>query len=97
MIINECKTIEDVRSNIDRIDKQIVALISERSNYVKQAAQFKKDSDAVKAPQRVEQVIEKVRKISIEQELNPDIIEAVYRTMISCFIEYELQEHKKLP
>ncbi len=89
----KCENIEEVRINIDRVDRQIVKLISERSGYVKQAALFKKDVDAVKAPQRVEQVIEKVRKISIEHELNPDIAESIYRTMISCFIDFELKEH----
>lgn len=89
----KCDTIEEVRINIDRVDRQIVKLISERSGYVKQAALFKKDVDAVKAPQRVEQVIEKVRKISIEHGLNPDIAESIYRTMISCFIDFELKEY----
>ena len=96
MKINECKSIEEVRLNINRLDDEIVKLISERSQYVKQAAKFKTNTDSVKAPKRVEQVIEKVRKISIDQDMNPDIVEKVYRTMISCFINYELQEHKKI-
>ena len=55
-----CASIEEVRSNIDRIDRQIVALLAERGIFVKQAARFKKTTDDVKAPQRVEQVIAKV-------------------------------------
>ena len=96
MKINQCKNIGEIRSNIDRIDNEIVKLISERSQYVKQAAKFKTNTDAVKAPKRVEQVIEKVRGISLDQDINPDIVEKVYRTMISNFINYELQEHEKL-
>jgi len=92
----KCENIEEVRINIDRVDRQIVKLISERSGYVKQAALFKNDVDAVKAPQRVEQVIDKIQKIqkiAIKYELNPDIAESIYRTMISCFIDFELKEH----
>ena len=52
--VENCDSIEEVRANIDRIDYQIVALLAERGGYVKQAARFKKTTDDVKAPQRVE-------------------------------------------
>jgi len=38
----DCKTIEEVRENINRIDREIVELISQRSRYVEQAVKFKK-------------------------------------------------------
>ncbi|HZD59107.1 MAG TPA: chorismate mutase, partial [Anaerolineae bacterium] len=61
-----CTSIDEIRQNIDKIDREIVKLISERSGYVKQAAQFKKDIEDVKAPKRVEEVIVKVRDLAIE-------------------------------
>jgi isochorismate pyruvate lyase len=60
MAVN-CDSLGQVREKIDGLDRQIVGLIAERGAYVSQAARFKKDSDAVRAPQRVEQVIGKVR------------------------------------
>ena len=92
----KCKNIEEVRENIDRIDRQIVKLIAERSAYVAQAANFKKTSDDVKAPQRVEKVINKVRVLASDNGANPDIVENIYREMISSFINFELLEHEKL-
>jgi isochorismate pyruvate lyase len=89
-------SIEEVRTQIDRIDRQIVALIGERGNYVKQAAKFKKTTDDVKAPQRVEQVIAKVTSLSREFGANPSVTEQVYRAMISAFIAAELAEHAAL-
>ena len=91
-----CASIEEVRSNIDRIDRQIVALLAERGNFVKQAARFKKTTDDVKAPQRVEQVIAKVTALSQELGANPTVTEQVYRAMISGFINAELTEHTAL-
>ena len=81
-----CTSIEEVRLNIDRIDRQIVALLAEREIFVKQAARFKKTTDDVKAPQRVEQVIAKVTALSQELGANPSVTEQVYRAMISGFI-----------
>ncbi|MGE8101811.1 chorismate mutase [Pseudomonas fluorescens] len=91
-----CCSLEEVRDNIDRLDRLIVSLLAERGAYVSQAARFKKDSDAVKAPQRVEQVIAKVRALSEEVGANPQVIEQMYRAMIAAFIEQELAEHAHL-
>ncbi|MBI1987817.1 MAG: chorismate mutase [Nitrospinae bacterium] len=91
-----CSSIEEVRANIDRIDRLIVKLLAERGGYVKQAAQFKKTIDDVKASQRVEQVISKVRALSQELGANLSVTEQVYRAMISAFIEAELAEHAAL-
>lgn len=38
----QCKDIDDVRKNIDRIDKEIIKLTAERGNFVRQASNFKK-------------------------------------------------------
>jgi len=91
----DCKTIEEVRENIDRIDREIVELISQRSRYVGQAAKFKKSMQDVKAPARVEEIILKVRGLAVENHLDPDIMEKIYRTMIACFIDYELKAYKR--
>ena len=91
-----CTSIEEIRTNIDRIDRQIVTLLAERGSYVKQAVRFKKTTDDVKAPQRVEQVIAKVTALSQELGANPSVTEQVYRAMISGFINAELAEHAAL-
>lgn len=92
----KCRNLNEVRENIDRIDKEIVKLVAERGIYVSQAANFKKDSEDVKAPQRVEKVISKVRSLANDYDLNPYIIERVYREMINCFINAELTEYEHI-
>lgn len=93
MTIAECSSIEDVRDNIDRIDRKIVTLLAERGAYVKRAAAFKQTTDDVRAPQRVEQVIAKVTALADELHANAAVTEQVYRAMIAGFIEAELAEH----
>jgi isochorismate pyruvate lyase len=96
MTIEPCTSLDQVRTNIDRLDRQIVALIAERGGYVKQAAKFKKTTDDVKAPRRVELVVSKVKALSGELGANPAVTEQVYRAMIAAFIEAELKEHAAL-
>lgn len=90
-----CHSLDEVRSNIDRIDKELIRLISERSTFVNQAAQFKKTESEVEAPKRVEQVITKVRDLAQKENLDPDIAESIYRAMITAFIQQEKSKLKE--
>jgi isochorismate pyruvate lyase len=84
-----CATLGEVRDNIDRIDREIVRAMAERSKYVHEAARFKKSAAEVEAPQRVEQVVQKARALAAEDGLPPEVAEATYRAMIRAFTEYE--------
>ena len=92
----ECNSIEEVRNNINNIDEQIVKLIALRGHFVNQAAKFKKDTNSVKAPKRVEEVINKVKDLAKSTSANEEILENVYRTMINSFIKAEMKEFEKL-
>ena len=92
--ITPCTSIDEVRYHIDRIDRDIVALIARRGAYVAQAAGFKKDDKEVKAPQRVAQIIDKVRNLAAQSGADPDIVEKIYQAMISEFIRAELAQHQ---
>lgn len=91
----ECKSLEEVRANIDKIDDGIIKLIAERTDYVRQAAKFKTNTNGVKAPDRVEAVIRKVRGEAEKNGADADMLEALYREMISGFIIMETHEFEK--
>lgn len=90
-----CQNLEEVRSNIDRIDDAIIKLIAERGDYVAQASKFKKNEDGVRDTSRVEKVIQKVREKAELYGASPDMVEALYREMISRFINMEMSEFHK--
>jgi len=87
-------SLHDVRSQIDAIDAELVETLAAREALVRQAAAFKVDEQAVRAPDRVEEVITKVRSLAVELGASPDVVERVYRAMIGAFIELELTEHR---
>lgn len=92
----ECKNLEEIRSNIDRIDDEIIRLIAERTGYVKQAAKFKTNTDGVKAPDRVEAVIRKIRERAEKYGADADMAESLYREMIARFVNMEMAEFRSL-
>jgi isochorismate pyruvate lyase len=90
-----CQTLGEVRDNIDRLDRQIIAAMAERGKYVAEAGRFKKDPSAVSAPARVEAIVARVRKMAEEDGLAPDVAEKSYRAMIAAFEDYERAEWVK--
>lgn len=83
-------TLHDVRAAIDSLDGQIVELIANRQRWVEAAGALKSDEQAVRAPDRVEQVISKVRGLAFEHGASPEVVEAAYRALIAAFIKHEL-------
>lgn len=53
---------------------------------------FKKSIQDVQSPERVEQIIQKVRAQALELGIDPDLVEQLYRAMIQQFIQRELKE-----
>ncbi|MHA1599477.1 MAG: chorismate mutase [Alphaproteobacteria bacterium] len=94
--VEPCRTMADVRCHIDRIDREIVALLAEREGYVRQAARIKPGREDIVDRSRIEEVIGKVRGYAQEQGLEPDLVDAVYRLMIDRFIALETAEFDRL-
>lgn len=84
-------TLDEVRQEIDRVDREIVRLIAERGGYVHQVVNFKKAAEDIVVPKREEQVVSKVRKYAGELGVSPEVVEAVYRTMMAEFVKEELK------
>ena len=91
----QCENIQDIRVEIDNIDKKIINLLGTRYNYVKAASKFKKNEENVRADDRVKKMIEKRREWAESEGLSPDIVENIYRTLVNYFISEELNEWRK--
>ncbi len=76
-MVVHCETLDEVRANIDRLDRQIVALIAERGKYVEQAARFKATPDAVFDEARFNQIISKVRALANDAGTSVDVVEMI--------------------
>ncbi|MGK5683898.1 chorismate mutase [Actinoplanes sp. URMC 104] len=92
--MSDPESLAEVRSRIDDLDTQIVALLARRQKLVEAAAGFKRDEHAVRAPDRVERVIAAVRAEATAAGLDAAVAEAVWRAMITAFTELELTRHR---
>ncbi len=85
------ETMADVRYEIDRLDRLLVAIIKERQSFMDAAARIKGERGAVHDRARIEDVIAKVKACAVEAGLSPAIAEPVWRTMIERCIAYEFE------
>ncbi len=94
MEIKNCKSLDEVREEIDKVDIEIIKLIATRKNYVKQAAKFKHSVDEVKAKDRVDDVLNRVRHQALSLSLSPNLIAEIYQRMIDDMVETEIAQFR---
>ncbi|HIC44131.1 MAG TPA: chorismate mutase [Sulfurimonas sp.] len=92
--MKDCNNLNEVRIEIDILDDEIVTLIAKRNAYIHQAVKFKQSVEEVKAQERVDQVIQQVRKKAISLEMSANMIEELYRRLIDSMVESEIAEFR---
>ena len=91
MAARDCKTLPEVRANIDRIDRDLIGLLAERAAFVRRAGELKATREAIVDRARIEEIIAEVRRRSEDLGMEADVAEAVFRAMIDRFIAFEHQ------
>lgn len=94
MQTKKCNSLEEVRQEIDTLDDHIVEFIGARNSYIKQAAKFKNTVDEVKAPERISEIMSRVRHKALTLGMSPNLIEEIYTIMINEMVESEIAEFR---
>ena len=92
--MRKCNSLEEVRIEVDKLDTQLVEIISERSHLIHQAASFKNSVEEVKSPDRIEFIIQRGRHKAIELGINPNMVTELFRIMIEEMVEMEISEFR---
>lgn len=79
-----------LRREIDVLDSELVSLLSKRQRCVERVIAIKRAENLpARIPERIDQVLERVRTLAQTEKLDPDLAVAVWREMIEQFIAYE--------
>jgi len=87
----ECRSLEEIREGMDRLDREIIAILARRVAYVKAAARFKTSAAAVAAPDRVQKVLDTRREWAEAAGLDGEVVRGLYRDIVT----YCVSEEKK--
>ncbi len=89
---HECHDMPALRDEIDALDRRLVALLVERAGYIDRAIELKQINGwPARIPDRVEEVVGKVRQEAEVQGLDPQLVETLWRKLIDWSIAREAQ------
>ena len=92
----KCKSIEEVREQIDIIDFELIELFAKRYEYVKEIVKFKeKSEDAIIASERKKHVIEQRSKWASQLGLDQEAYAKFFTYLIEHNISKELEIFEK--
>ena len=86
----DCETLDEIRLQIDRLDRSLITTIGRRQEYVHAAARFKRSQEQVHAHERQRSMVAARRLWAENEGVDPDLIEALFRTMVDHFIKAEM-------
>ena len=85
----ECQTKEEIRAEIDRIDTELVALLAERFGFVRRMAELKRSPSDAYDEDRIEAVLNLVRREAEKEGLDVELADALWRKLIDWNIAFE--------
>ena len=85
-----CTTMAEVRTGVDDVDRQIVALIARRFGYMDAAARIKPDRSAVRDEWRKADVKAKVDTAAVDAGVDEALMSRLYEDLIETSIAYEM-------
>ena len=80
---------QDIRAQIDALDKRLVAILAERQKLIAAAGKVKPSRDTVRDEARIEEVVQLVLAEAEKSGLAREIAEPVWRQLIESSIAYE--------
>ncbi|WP_293573352.1 chorismate mutase [Phaeobacter sp.] len=85
-----CADMAALRRQIDRLDRDLIALLVERASYIDRAIALKTENGwPARIPDRVEEVVMNARTAAAAKGLDPDLIEVIWRQLVEWSIARE--------
>ena len=88
----DCRTMNEVRAGVDALDRELVALISRRFDYMRAAARIKPTRDSVRDEVRKAAVIAAARTEAERLGAPADRVAGLWESLVESSIAFEIQE-----
>ena len=84
-----------LRIKLDKLDNELLKLIKKRSNLVNEVLKVKIHKKEIIDQKRINFILKKIKKKSIQLNIDPKISNRIWKNMIWSFIDYEKRNFKK--
>ena len=89
------KRLNLLRNKLDKLDNELLRLIKKRSNLVNEVLKVKTHKKEIIDQKRINFILKKIKKKSIQSNIDPKITNRIWKNMIWSFIDYEKRNFKK--
>jgi chorismate mutase len=89
------KKLYQIRKNLDNLDDKLINLIKIRKNLVDQVIEQKEFKKEIIDKKRIKVILKRIKKKSINNDIDPKITDRIWKNMIWSFINYEKKIFKK--
>ena len=83
------------RKKIDKIDQQLFKLIKKRTIVVKKMLTFKKFKSEIVDHKRINEILLKLKRKSIQNKVDPKITKKIWKSMIWSYVDFQRRNFKK--
>ena len=89
------KKLNQLRIKLDKLDNELLKIIKKRSLLVNEVLKVKVHKKEIIDQQRINFILNKIKKKSIQTKIDPKITNRIWKNMIWSFIDYEKRNFKK--
>ena len=87
---DDCKNMDELRHQLDKLDVKVVKLLATRAEFIDRATELKKlNGMPARIPERIERVVFNARNTAGELNLDPELVEKIWRILIDWSIQRE--------
>ena len=92
---NNKKKLNSVRIKLDKLDNKLLSLIKKRTTLVNDVIKLKQYKKEIVDIKRIKFILNKIKKKSINLNIDPRITNRIWKNMIWSYIDYEKRNFKK--
>ena len=92
---NNKKKLTKLRIRLDKLDNSFIKLIKKRTRLVNQVLNLKENKKEIVDKKRINHILNKIRKKSIKNKIDPKLTFRIWKNMIYSYIDYERRNFKK--
>ncbi len=89
------KKLTKVRNKLDILDNKLINLIKIRTTLVNDVLKLKKFKKDIVDKKRINSILKKIKKQSLQKNIDPVITYKIWKNMIWTYIDYERRNFKK--
>ena len=84
-----------LRKKLDKLDYQLLKIIKKRTAIIKQVITLKSNKNEIVDKKRISTILRKIRKESLNQNIDPKITQRIWKNMIWSYIDFEKRNFNK--